>query len=274
MMAATGGVIVIGALLWYQVALVASPVIGIANIGSLEDVAYATLAILSVGLTLAFVGITLCLRRLRSGSNPGHATPIMNRISLILSGERSAKTFALVAVAYGLFYGVVSSTLVFQPGLAFSNAYGVRVPSAVPVLCCGTFGQMPQLVVYVTQQFAILIIPLNLILLFTVSWLVGLNAAIASYVYINRPQVLGLRWITGLGAIVGLFTACPTCAGFFFLTMLGLAGSVGLALSLSSLQTVFIVASIPILLITPILASRPTDSIGVCSIRKNSSTIA
>jgi len=111
-------------------------------------------------------------------------------------------------------------------------------------------------VVYLTQQFAILVIPVNLILLFAVSWLVGLNAAVATYAYNHRSSSVGSHWMGGLGSIVALFTACPTCAGFFLLTMLGLTGAVTFALTLSSLQSLFIVVGLPLLMIAPIVTAR------------------
>ena len=244
-----------GSLLWYQVVL-GSSVIGTEDAGRLEAAAYVTLALVSVGLVLAFIGITHHLRRMQSESGLASRGSSMTRLSSIMSEGRSAKIFALAALSYGLFFGVVSNALVFQPGLFFSDVYGVRVPSVVPVLCCGTFGQMPQLVVYVTQQFAILIIPLDLILVFTLSWLVGLNAAVSTYAYACLPAKADGRWIGGLGAFVGLFTVCPTCAGFFLLATAGLTGAASLALTLSSLQAIFIAIGIPILAITPILTSR------------------
>ena len=115
---------------------------------------------------------------------------------------------------------------------------------------------MPQLVVYLSQQFAILIVPVNLILLFAVSWLVGLNAAIATYAYKHRSSSVVNHWMGGVGALVALFTACPTCAGFFLLTMIGLAGAVTVALTLSSLQSMFIAIGLPLLVIAPIVTAR------------------
>lgn len=129
---------------------------------------------------------------------------------------------------------------------------------------------MPQFVVYLTQQFAILIVPVNLILLFAVSWLVGINAAIATYAYKNRSSNVRRQWFGGLGAIVALFTACPTCAGFFLLTMLGLGGAVTFALTLSSLQGVFIAVGLPMLLITPVLTAQqiPRERATSCALRE------
>jgi len=191
---------------------------------------------------------------------------------MIVGEGRSARIFGFATLAYGLFFGVVSSTLVFQPWLVFSQAYGVRVPSVVPVLCCGTFGQMPQLVLFLTEHFAILVVPVNIILLSTVSWLVGLNAATANYAYMNRPIMTGARWFGGLGALISLFTVCPVCAGFFLAEMLGLGGVVGLALTLSSLQAIFIAVGIPVLLLTPILMLRRIPVLRTCAVEKKPST--
>lgn len=266
LMTAVGSALVVGSLLWYQVSLGASSVISANNIVTLEETAYATLGSVTAGLVLVFVGFTSHLQGLspKDGSNTGLSS--LTRLSSIISEKRSTRVFALASVCYGLFFGVVSNTLVFQPGIAFSNAYGVNVPSIVPVVCCSGIGQMPQLVIYITQQFAILLVPLNLVLLFVVSWLVGLNASIATYALSNRPRIAGAKWIGGLGALVGLFTVCPSCAGFFFLAILGLGGAVGLVLTLSSLQAVFIATGIPILMVTPILASRGLWAFQTCAV--------
>jgi hypothetical protein len=237
----------------YQIALSIGTSSGIEQAGLLEQDAYATLLLVLVGLAVTFLGLTYLLRTIRLGRRP---SPIIVTISSILSQKRFARIFALSALAYGFIFAAVSSTLVYQPGVTFSEAYGVKVPSILPVVCCGPIGQIPQFVVYLTQQFAILLIPLNLVLLFAVSWLVGLNTAIAAFAYKNRPKLASGRWLAGLGAITGLFTACPTCAGFFFLTILGLGGAVSLSLTLATLQTYFIAAGIPVLAVTPILTCR------------------
>ncbi len=248
-----GSGVLIVALASYQVVLSIGTGSGIEQATLLEQDAYATLFLMLVGLAVTFLGVTYLLRTMRLGQT---TSSIMVTISSILSQKRFAWIFTISALAYGFFFAAVSSTLVYQPGVGFSTTYGVQVPSILPVVCCGPFGQMPQFVIYLTQQFAILIIPVNVVLLFAVSWLVGLNASVAAFAYRNRPVTAGGRWIGSLGAIIGLFTACPTCAGFFLLTMLGLSGAVSLALTLASLQGVFILAGIPILVATPLLTSR------------------
>lgn len=189
-------------------------------------------------------------------------------ISSVLTETRYSRIFAASSVAYGLAFAVISSTIVYRPGLVFSKTYGVNVPSIAEAICCGAFGQMPQLVVYLTQSLGLLLIPVNLILMFTSSWLVGLNAAMASYAYRNSPKVLGVRWIAGFGSIVGLFTACPTCASFFLLTMIGLTGAVSVAASVASFQSLFVGIGMIVLVATPIITSNTMMSKLACPLPK------
>ena len=250
-----GGLTVLAALLFYQWIISSYP-IGTGSIELIEQTAYVVLALVLavVGLVLARVTRYLMRSPRENGTKNSHLTGIV--ISLALNDKGSFRAFVLASLLYGLFFGFVSSFLVYQPLGRFSETYGVSVPSMLPVICCGPLGQMPQFVVYLTQQFAILIVPVNVILLMAVSWLVGLNVAIATYFFKNQTSNVRGQWFGGVGAIVGLFSACPTCAGFFLLTMLSLAGSVTFALTLSSLQAVFLAVGVPMLLLTPITTAR------------------
>ncbi len=263
-----GAAMVIVSLASYDSILSMGSVAGTEQPGLLEQDAYATLFLILAGLVLAFLGVTYFLKTIRLDKT---SSSIIVTISSILGERRSVGIFALSALGYGFFFAAVSSTLVYQPGVIFSETYVVEVPSILPIVCCGPIGQVPQFVIYITQQFAILLIPVNIVLLFVVSWLVGLNASVAAFAYKNRPETAGGRWIGGLGAIIGLFTACPTCAGFFLLTMLGLSGAVSLALTLTSLQGLFILAGIPILVVAPLLTSRQimSDVVRACLISGN-----
>jgi len=53
------------------------------------------------------------------------------------------------------------------------------------------------------------------------------------------------------GAAVGLFTACPTCAGFFLAESIGGIGATTLAVALTPYQALFIAVSIPLLVAMP-----------------------
>jgi hypothetical protein len=249
-----GGLAVLASLLFYQWTIFKYP-IGTGRIELIQQTAYVVLALILAGVSLVLASVTRYL--MRSPRENGTENSLHTRvvISLALNNKRSFRAFVLASLLYGIFFAFVSSLLVYQPSGHFSETYGVSVPSVLPVICCGPLGQMPQFVVYLTQQFAILIIPVNVILLIAVSWLVGLNVAIATYSYTNQsPSVRG-KWFSGLGAIVGLFGVCPTCAGFFLLTVLGLAGAVTFALTLASLQVVFLAVGLPLLLLTPIITA-------------------
>ena len=200
------------------------------------------------------VGLTSFIRS-NGGTPEGEVRRILSRA---LNDNRSIWTFGISSLFYGLLFAAISGTIIFRPGSTFSNAYGVSVPSMIPVVCCGSLGQTPQLVLYITQQFAVLIVPLNLVLLVIISWLVGINGALAAYAFENRPPS-NAKWLVGLGATVGLFTACPTCAGLFTLTSFGLSATVFGTLALGSLQTIFIMVTLPILLFTLVLSSKSIE---------------
>lgn len=254
-----GTFLVAGSLTGYQLIVDSSKVIDTHQVAFLQTVAYATLGLLLAGITIAFSGITLVLRRIHEESN-GRTLSSLTGLSLALSDNLCVRILVVVSAGYGLLFAAVSSSLVFQVGPGYSNSYGVPVPSIVPVICCGLLGQMPQFVFYITQQIALILIPLNLVLLFGVSWLVGLNAAAVGYSLKHRTQSVSPRWVGGIGAAVGLFTACPTCAGFFFLEALGVSSAASLSLTLASLQGIFVVIGIPILLFALLLNSRQVQA--------------
>ena len=92
---------------------------------------------------------------------------------------------------------------------------------------------------YFTEHLGFKIIPINFVLQITVSFLVGLNSALASKAFSIYKKAGGMG---GFGAVTGLFIACPTCAGTLLSTLVG-AGAVGVfTIALTQLQTVFIVA--------------------------------
>jgi len=241
-------------------------------IGFLQETAYLVLALMIVGLVALLIGATQYFSQHQSKKFAGSPSRTMITLSLSLNDKASFRIFVLSALLYGLLFGFLSSSIAYRPSGVLSDGSSVNFPSSLAVLCCCVLVQMPQFVIYLSQQFAILIIPINLILLVTVSWLVGLNAGMSMFAYNNRPDQSRGKWLWGFGAIVGLFTACPSCAGFFLLTMLGLTGAIGLALTLASLQGAFIGVGLPILLVTPILTSRRIPSSQECFIRPHEPT--
>ncbi|MDG7022257.1 MAG: hypothetical protein JRN07_02535, partial [Nitrososphaerota archaeon] len=78
------------------------------------------------------------------------------------------------------------------------------------------------------------------------------------------------------GAAVGLFTACPTFAGFFLAESIGGLGATTLAVALAPYQALFIGVSIPLLVVMPFFfaarvrssAAPPARAGGVDDLRR------
>ena len=186
-------------------------------------------------------------------------------ISLLTWNSKSKKIFVATFVAYGIFFSLTSGTLVYQPELSFSYHYGVDIPSMQIAPCCDYPGYMPKILVYLTDNVGLQIIPINLVLQVAVSYLVALNTAIAVSAYsLSRKG----RSMSGVGAVTGLFIACPTCVGSFLSLFVGTASGIALTIAITQLQTLFIAVTIPILIATPfILARKVQNPDGSCSIK-------
>jgi hypothetical protein len=123
---------------------------------------------------------------------------------------------------------------------------------------------MPKIIVYLTEHIGLQIIPINFVLQIIVSYLVAINASIAISAYALSKKG---RSMSSIGAVTGLFIACPTCAGTFLSIFIGTASGIGLSILLSQLQTLFIALSIPVLILTPyIMAKKLQNSDGSCKI--------
>ena len=158
----------------------------------------------------------------------------------------------------------MSGTLVYQPEVNFAVHYGAEIPSGFVAPCCDSPGYMPKIIIYLTEHVGLQIIPINLVLQVTVSYLVGLNASIAANAYTISKKGRGMSTI---GAATGLFIACPTCAGTFMSIFIGTASGIALSIALTQMQTLFIAISIPVLLITPyVMAKKLRNADGSCKI--------
>ncbi len=164
---------------------------------------------------------------------------------------RARRIFAATFIAYGTFFSLASGGLVYQPDVTFSYHYGVEIPSAELVPCCDEPGYMPKILAYLTEHVGLQIVPINMVLQLTVSYLVGLNVSIAAGVASMKK-----KGMAGAGAITGLFIACPACVGTASSLFAGTASGIVLSAALVQLQTLFIAVSIPVLLATPFLLAR------------------
>ena len=185
-------------------------------------------------------------------------------IALTTWNSKSRKIFFVTFVVYGIFFSLVSGTLVYQPEVNFAIHYGAEIPSGFVAPCCDGPGYMPKIIIYITEHVGLQVIPVNLVLQVIVSYLVGLNMALAvSALTISKKG----RGISTVGAATGLFIACPTCAGSFLSIFVGTASGIALTIALAQLQTLFIAISIPILLVTPfVMAKKLRNADGSCKI--------
>ena len=173
-----------------------------------------------------------------------------------LSSKRALKLGAAVAVVYGLVYAVFSSLITYQPTVNFAQVYGVTQPSWTYLTCCGDTGTVPKLIVYLSPalHLGMVLVPLSLLFLFVVPILVGFNVALSYYALRQSSFPMSGRWLVSSGAVVGLFTACPTCAGLFLASSVGGIGTT-LAIALAPYQLLFIAITIPVLLLGPLLTA-------------------
>ena len=199
----------------------------------------------------------------------GAANSLISFITAAFSNRNYWKIMIVAAVGYGIFFGFLSQILVYRADVSFTER-GIEVPSLDLIPCCSAVGYMPMLTIYITDHFLILIIPLNVILATIVSLLVGFNVALSIYAF-RMKKLLQTKTslAAGIGATSGLFVGCPTCAGSLISAFLGIgiAGAGGTSASvLAPFQTLFIVASIPALVVAPFLTARSIRSASSCNI--------
>lgn len=230
-------------------------------IDSIQRIAYGFYIILLV----SFGAIAFGMYRYHKEKVRVNGKDLSTIIALTTWNSKSRKIFVSVFIVYGIFFSLVSGTLVYQPEVDFEYHYGAKIPSGFVAPCCDGPGYMPQVIIYLTNHVGLNVIPINLVLQVIVSYLVGLNAAIAVNAYTISKKGRGA---SSIGAIAGLFIACPTCAGTFLSVFIGTASGIALSIALSQLQTFFIAISIPVLLITPyIMARKLQNADGSCKIK-------
>jgi len=235
--------------------------------GVMELMVYSCFSFLLTGMVLASRGILNLIDSFSAGQEERSTRSWMAKLRFIIR-DRSLRTLRLVSgMTYGVLLSVLAGILVFQPSQNFSTLYHVPIPSTTFVVCCGSIGQMPHLVVYLSNNVGIVVTPIGLVLLFTVSWLIGISASAAVLAYRIRTVRGNSSLLTTLGSFLGIFSVCPSCAQGVLAALLGGSGIVLTAL-LTSYQGYFIVASIPLLVISPVWTARSLSKISAttCSL--------
>ena len=206
-----------------------------------------------VVLLMSFGAIGYGIYRYHHRKSVENTNSILTIIAKVTLNSKSRKIFVATFMIYGIFFSLTAGLIVYQPDVTFSHHYDAVIPSAHMNVCCGEPGYMPTIIVYLTEHVGLQIIPINMVLVIIVTYLVGLNTALAVKAISITKKSGGL---TSIGAITGLFVACPTCVSTFFALFIGSAGAVTFTIILTQLQTLFVGITIPILLLTTILIAK------------------
>ena len=232
---------------------------------ALQRLAIATYVVLFASFVAIGWGLYKTYRTKISSSD----TTILSVIANSINNKRAKQIFVISAIGYGLFFAFTSGIIIYKPDINATDYGFPKPPHAELSPCCDLPGYMPMIFAFFTEHVGLQIIPLNLLLLVSVSFLVGLNFAVSSTVFSIAKSGGKLG---AFGAITGLFVGCPTCAGTVFTMLFGFgAGATTFTLFLTSfeaqVQTIFIAVSIPVLLATPIMmAKRIRAQNGSCAV--------
>ena len=178
---------------------------------------------------------------------------VLSIIAKTTMDAKSKKIFIVTFIAYGMFFSLTAGQIVYQPDIIFSPQYDAKILTAHMKSSSPDPGYMPTIIVYITEHVGLQIIPINLVLVLIVSYLVGLNTALAVKAISITKKSGGL---TSVGATTGLFIACPRCVSTFFAIFIGSSSAVTFTVILTQLQTLFVGITIPILLLTPIIIAK------------------
>jgi hypothetical protein len=194
------------------------------------------------------------------------ANSLMSYITAAFLDNKYWKVMAISAIIYGIFFGFLSQIFIYRYDISFSEQ-GITVPSVNVIPCCNIPGYVPMLTVFPTDHFLIMIIPINIILAVIVSVLVGFNISLTLYAFkLEKAQnTKRVSFVGSVGAISGLFVGCPTCAGSLFSMLLGYSVGTTMAV-LAPFQTLFILISIPSLILAPFLIGRRIRSRYSCKL--------
>ena len=219
-----------------------------------------------ITLVASFGAIAFGMYRYHKDKVDNKGKDLLTIIAITTWNSKSRKIFVATFIGYGIFFSLISGTLVYQPEVNFAIHYGATIPSGFISPCCDNPGYMPKIIIYLTEHVGLQIIPINLVLQVIVSYLVGLNTSIAVSAYTISKKGRG---VSTIGAATGLFIACPTCAGTFLSIFIGTASGIALSIALTQMQTLFIAISIPVLLVTPyVMAKKLRNADGSCKVGK------
>jgi hypothetical protein len=179
-------------------------------------------------------------------------------ISLPFKEKRYTLIMILAGISYGIIFSFLSQIFIFSDNVSNSFEDKKLIPSIKIVPCCNTIGYVPMTYIYLAENFFIFLIPINIVLLFIVSLLVGFNIAINIFMIkkLKENNNKQSKFLGSIGATCGLFIGCPTCAGSIIAAVFGFSAGTTTISLLASFQTIFIIVSIPALISAPFLIAK------------------
>ena len=179
-------------------------------------------------------------------------------ISLPFKEKRYTLIMILAAISYSIIFSFLSQIFIFSDNVTNSFEDKKHIPSIKIVPCCNTIGYVPMTYIYLAENFFIFLIPINIVLLFIVSLLVGFNIAINIFMIkkLKEDNNKQPKFLGSIGATCGLFIGCPTCAGSIIAAIFGFSAGTTTISLLASFQTIFIIISIPALISAPLLIAK------------------
>ena len=207
----------------------------------------------AISTVLVVMGLYQMYRAVNS-AKAGATPSILSVMRDAFSSKRAVRLGVVIAALYAVLYAFISSLIVYQPTVDFATVYGVTKPS-VAFFTEGATGSAPEVYLYLpAQHIGMQLLPLTLMFVFLVPVLVGFNVVLSFYALRLSSFPQSGRWLATSGAVFGLFTACPTCAGLFLASSIGGVGTT-LALALAPYQLLFVAVTLPVLLVGPLLTA-------------------
>jgi hypothetical protein len=203
---------------------------------------------------LVVIGLFIVYRVVMTARS-GEVPTLLSVMKDALSSKKALRVGAAVGAVYAVAYAFFSSLIVYQPSVNFAAVYGVTQPGWA-FSTEGSTGAVPKVVVYLAPSLhlGMQLVPLTLLFFFLVPLLVGFNTVLSFYALRLSTFPQSGRWLATSGAVFGLFTACPTCAGLFLASSVGGIGTT-LAAALAPFQLLFVAVALPVLLVGPIFTA-------------------
>ncbi|MGB8641849.1 MAG: hypothetical protein WCD28_06150 [Nitrososphaeraceae archaeon] len=231
----------------------------------------------NIVLSWTFVSIPICIYgiylifRAETARAYSKGSPLGSYLVITFTDIKYWRIMIISSVVYWICFAFLSQILLYEPNMSV-DGNGIVTPSFIITPCCNLPGYVPMLSVYLTEFFTILIVPVNFVLSIAISIMVGFNLSLmVSFFSMSRSQNKNkkLSVVSGIGITAGLFVGCPTCAGSLISFFVGFGSGVAVSV-LAPFQTLFLLISIPTLVISPFIASKFMKNSFTCNFRTSS----